>query len=479
MKTLDRYIVRNFLISTGLWFVVMMSLRIVVDLFLQMDEFTERSQEFSDTLGKIVAYYGANSLLYFGQLGGVIIVAGAVTTLYILNHTNELVAMLSAGVSLHRVVWPIVLCAMLLGGLIIVDQEFGIPAFAQELVAEPDESPRRDAFSVDLVTDSTGATWLAAQFVPATQTMEAPVIIVRREVTPGAKDYRALASISGVRARPVTEPKLGARRGWVIQEAVLDRLTSDGRPWPHTPTFKKIWTSNVTPRLYLQQAQEEYRRQNGRALPADAGIIFDRPDEQTDDHYGLTIKADRFISDPPRGGRPRGGTLISPRFAYTTKDGQSLGIFLAGSATWRPGDGRNGSYWDLAGGRLFYATDLDSKELEMRKHSEWLNFLSTSDISRLVAAQQVPDMHRALLIKHMRFADPINNLVMLLLGLPFILSRERNIKASAGLCLLIVGAFYAFVHFSRYTDLSPTLAVWLPAMVFAPIAVVMLDSVKT
>ena len=88
-------------------------------------------------------------------------------------------------------------------------------------------------------------------------------------------------------------------------------------------------------------------------------------------------------------------------------------------------------------------------------------------------------MHRALLTKHIRFADPINNLVMLLLGLPFILSRQRNIKASAGLCLLMVGAFYAFVYVCRYTGLSPTLAAWLPAMLFGPVAVVMLDSVKT
>jgi len=96
-----------------------------------------------------------------------------------------------------------------------------------------------------------------------------------------------------------------------------------------------------------------------------------------------------------------------------------------------------------------------------------------------VDKQRVPDMRRALLIKHIRFADPINNLVMLLLGLPFILSRQRNIKASAGLCLLMVGAFYAFVHVCRYTGLSPTLAAWLPAMLFGPVSVVMLDSVKT
>ena len=37
-----------------------------------------------------------------------------------------------------------------------------------------------------------------------------------------------------------------------------------------------------------------------------------------------------------------------------------------------------------------------------------------------------------------------------MLGLPFILSRQRNIKASAGLCILMVGMFYVFIYIARY-----------------------------
>ncbi|MBL7132562.1 MAG: LptF/LptG family permease [Phycisphaerae bacterium] len=479
MKTLDRYIVGNFLISTALWFVVMMSLRIVVDLFVNIDEFAEKSEAFTETVGNVAIYYGANSLTYFARLGGVIIVAGAITTLYVMNHTNELVAMLAAGMSLHRVVWPIILCAMLLGGLIIVDQEIAIPPLAPYLVRERDDVHGTEAFGVDFATDTTGATWLASLFTPATETMDAPLITIRRELTPGGKDYDAVASISGTSARPASQIKLGGQHGWNVQQAVLDRLAGSGRPWKETPNFREIWTSKISPQVYLTKAQEEYRRQNRRDLPADGRVVFDNPDDQVDEDYGLTIKADRFISEPPRRGKPRSGALISPQFIYRTEDGQCLGIFLAGFAAWRPPVGNRQGFWELTGGRLFYPTDLNTEELVSRKHGEWLSFLSTSRISELVDKQRVPDMRRALLIKHIRFADPINNLVMLLLGLPFILSRQRNIKASAGLCLLMVGAFYAFVHVCRYTGLSPTLAAWLPAMLFGPVSVVMLDSVKT
>ena len=68
---------------------------------------------------------------------------------------------------------------------------------------------------------------------------------------------------------------------------------------------------------------------------------------------------------------------------------------------------------------------------------------------------------------------------MLLLGLPFILSRQRNIKASAGLCVLIVGMFYVFIYICRYMGLPDFWAAFLPLLLFGPISVLMLDSVKT
>jgi len=69
--------------------------------------------------------------------------------------------------------------------------------------------------------------------------------------------------------------------------------------------------------------------------------------------------------------------------------------------------------------------------------------------------------------------------VMLLLGLPFILSRQRNIKTSVGLNILVVGVFYIFIYTCRYLDIAPVWAAWLPVLIFGPLAVVMFDTVKT
>ena len=117
MRTLDRYVVRTLLVTALVFFVVMMALRVCADLFLNMDEFTEsgtgrQAKGIVDTIAQIVTYYRYQSLVYFRDLGWLIIVAAAAFTLAWMNHTNELTAMLASGVSLHRVLLPIIVCAI-------------------------------------------------------------------------------------------------------------------------------------------------------------------------------------------------------------------------------------------------------------------------------------------------------------------------------------------------------------------------------
>ena len=50
IKTLDRYVLRSFLISALLCFVTLMSLRVVADLFVNMDEFTKKRSDEQDPL---------------------------------------------------------------------------------------------------------------------------------------------------------------------------------------------------------------------------------------------------------------------------------------------------------------------------------------------------------------------------------------------------------------------------------------------
>ncbi|MDY6913202.1 MAG: LptF/LptG family permease [Planctomycetota bacterium] len=483
MKILDRYIVRSFLFTVLLFFLVMMSLRITVDLFLNMDEFTKkvsktvavevdgklthvikkRDPKFAEIVTNVVGYYSYQSLMYFTELGGVIIVASAAFSLARMNHTNELTAMLAAGVSLHRVIWPIILCAMLLGGLVILDQEAVIPQVADKLVRSRDDVPGTEEFAVYGTTDGGGSAWYAEMFFPATSVLRRPVVMVRDE------SYRLLASIPGSQARPA---KVRGQSGWILSDAVLARTAWAGKPRRHVSGTERVWTQ-IGPKTLL--------RRTGVGLEASAQITCIREVRAEDVPAGLLIEAERFVPERSEDGRIIGGVLEKPRFTFTSETNQPLGSFLAAEARWSSDQDAAGAEgnWRLSGGEMFYPSDLTIDDLILRRDIRWLDFMSSSQLNRLLQLDQVSNRDAALLTKHLRVTSPINNLVMLLLGLPFILSRQRNIKASAALCLLMVAAFYAFIYICRYVELGPTLSAWLPVLLFGPVAAVMLDSIKT
>jgi len=441
---------RNFIEAVALWFVVLMALRIVTDLFINMDEFAEQEQPFAGLLADIVSYYGYQSLAYISQLGGVVIVSAAAFTLARMNHTNELTAMLASGVSLYRVILPIVIAAILLTGLIVADQELVIPAVAPKLVRSRDDVHGLSAFSVPLVTDGHQTVWYARSFNPSEGKMTDLTLILRDD------QFRQLASIFGHEARPA---ELAGQAGWLITDAAIARAGRAGASWLETPTTEEIPTS-VDPAAL--------------AGPPDGrqGVMA------VDTRYGMTIRAERVTSSSDgRGGRV--AKLIKPSFTFATTDGRTLGVFLARSAGWRR-DEHGSGFWRLTDGVLFYPTDLTGEDLILRQSSRWLDYLSTRQLNRLLKLQRVPDPQRARLTKYTRVTDPINNIVMLLLGLPFLLSREqRDVKASASLCVLMMGTFYAFIYVCRYVGLSPIVAAWLPTLIFGPIAAAMLDSIRT
>ena len=105
---IDRYILRallsHYLIALG----VMISLYVALDMFINMDEFTEHGEPFFSVLASIVHYYWPNVFLFFSQLSGIITLFACLAVIARLRRMNELTAVLSSGVSLFRVARPIV-----------------------------------------------------------------------------------------------------------------------------------------------------------------------------------------------------------------------------------------------------------------------------------------------------------------------------------------------------------------------------------
>lgn len=455
MKTLDRYIARSFIQALVTWLVVMLALRIVADLFVNMDEFAETGKSFTAVAGNVIGYYAYHCLVYFAQLGGVIVVAAAAFAIYRMNDSNELTAMMASGVSLHRVLWPIVVCSLFISGLIVIDREMLIsnPHIRQMLARERDDPRGTEYMSVLLLTDSNEAVWYSRSYIPHEQRMVQPMILLRD------KQYKGIGRVSGAEARP---GRLLGMAGWYISpnectDAVLTSLGATAlRRYP-SPSARRIWTGLSAGRIRLAIGQKG---------------------EITDSDQGVTVRAAAVTGGPGDGGVSRPVRLEKPIFTFRRPDGSVLACFTADAAV--EGKVKAGvTSWRLDRGRLFFPSDLTGDDVRLRQSSRWLDYMSIAELTKLLKLARVTDPYSAVLAKHVRITEPLNNLVMLLIGVPFILSRERNAKASAVRCLLMVTGFYAFVYLSRYIGLPPVWAAWLPVLVFGPVAALMVDAVKT
>lgn len=83
-----------------------------------------------------------------------------------------------------------------------------------------------------------------------------------------------------------------------------------------------------------------------------------------------------------------------------------------------------------------------------------------------------------------RYAFPFSNIVLLLIGLPFVLGTEcKSTFAGLVACIVICAAFYGIhalcTELGKEQTLSPALAAWLPIAIFAPLGVFLFDGVKT
>lgn len=194
--------------------------------------------------------------------------------------------------------------------------------------------------------------------------------------------------------------------------------------------------------------------------------------------------------------------------------GMLTGVITADLATWDAGRGG----WELKRGmRLqnvtgsldeigvdeamhrdvltFYKTDLNPDEIQLRQSAEWVSFLSLRELDALrrrdvVSAQRVAE------IRHARFTQPINNVLLLLLGIVFFLRREPSSVIVQGgkalaLCATCFVVGFVGVHMigAIQTEfilpllgavrVPPALPAWFPTIAFSPVCAILLAGVKT
>jgi lipopolysaccharide export system permease protein len=183
----------------------------------------------------------------------------------------------------------------------------------------------------------------------------------------------------------------------------------------------------------------------------------------------------------------------------------------ADTATWTPiadpSPGSSGGEWVLAGNvrytddiipgapagqtstgmvedkKLKYTSGLRPAHVELFLSKKAVDFLSLGQVQELIGSASNNTKPNLQKMMHTRVTQPIMNVIMLLLGIPFLLTREpgRLVK-NIFICLVVCAICFAatFVLFQMGDVLhSPLLAAWLPVLIFGPISLLMLDTIKT
>jgi lipopolysaccharide export system permease protein len=378
MKILDKYVAKNFLVGYAIAFGVLLGMRIVIDLFVGLDEFTEHANLGAVSVIKtIVIYYGLQSTLYFRDFAGMITVVAAAFSLGKMVRYNELTAIMASGVSLKRIIAPIIVLAVVLTGFLIIDQELIIPSLSTKLVRGKDAVPGKEAYDVWFISDANGSLICAKKFDVESSTFDNLMVVTREK-----------------------------------------------------KTNSLIW--EPTGLLEAGKATYDFKSQS------------------------WLLTNGFFTSIPKQGSQQPRANKLNPIASRVSLPA--------------------------------YHTDLTPDDIPVRRKAEHKTLLSSMQLSQLASqGTQLKDLANLYSQKHFRITDPIMNIIMLLVCLPVLVCRDpKSMKSAITVSFAITSASLVVGFACRilateniFGRVIPELWAWLPVFIFAPIAFIEIDSMKT
>ena len=133
-KHIDWLLIKGYFKSYAICLISLLTLYVVVDLFMHLDDFTgHHARGLGDVTRRIGYYYGFRMPQFFDRMCEAVVLLAAMFTVAVMQRNNEQVPLLSAGVSTRRIVAPVLVCAFLMLGLSVANQELLIPRIADKL----------------------------------------------------------------------------------------------------------------------------------------------------------------------------------------------------------------------------------------------------------------------------------------------------------------------------------------------------------
>jgi lipopolysaccharide export LptBFGC system permease protein LptF len=130
-----------------------------------------------------------------------------------------------------------------------------------------------------------------------------------------------------------------------------------------------------------------------------------------------------------------------------------------------------------------YPFTLSPEQILLRQSSQWADLMSISQMRALLRSRNLPNLAAVAKSLDTRIAQVPLAWILMLLAIPFFLTREPgNVLVAGGKALLLTGVCFAFVfvtHSVSTDGFAARLVMALPVLLFGPLAVVHFANVKT
>jgi lipopolysaccharide export LptBFGC system permease protein LptF len=458
LRRIDIYVTKAFLAWFSVSLLGIVGFYIVFDLFSRLHQFFDFER--SEMIGKILTYYLWHTPYQLTQFLPLVTLMGAMFAVARMAKSNELVPIMSSGTSLHRAVGVIFAMAFIVMLIMYGIQECFMPAFADKVV-EASSKPRKAKSISDLLPDDTGHLLYCGGYDPNTQQM-AGVTISRLK-----NDKKIYGEWEYLYAD-------NAKWGKVTKLTLKDGKQLYG--FPHAPSSDEILVTNKNMFRVITKDELESERSE-------------------DDTTTLRLKSGTVVV----------GTIYTPADGDVLLRNGKRGYLLAKSDIAKQ---EQVNAWILSGQGL--CLDYETMEADRNSPSprEWQHVFSDYTFAfvtsitpreavlrqfdptyvslRELAGQigQYPDYHVWRVALFARLVDPLTNIILLLVGIPFVLSTaRRSMFLSLGKCILIFLIYYIFTfvnhNLGETGHLPPWLAVSLPIVMFAAIGLYLSDRIQT
>ena len=129
-----------------------------------------------------------------------------------------------------------------------------------------------------------------------------------------------------------------------------------------------------------------------------------------------------------------------------------------------------------------YPFTLTPDQILLRQSSQWSELMSIRQMNRLLQTR-LPNLPAVAKSRDIRITQPLLMWILILLAIPFFLTREpANVLVAGGKALLLAGLCFGFAFLAHSTSTEARfsqLATALPVLLFGPAAILHLANVKT